>query len=93
MVEKRTEAADADRRRFLELAAKLGLAVPAVVTLTLTKPSYAAGSGFSDPPGGGSSSGSSSGGNSSGGSSSGSRRRFFVFSHEGRGGDGGHHQF
>ena len=50
MVEKQIEAADADRRRFLTLAAKLGLAVPPVVTLSLSKPSYAAGSGFSDPP-------------------------------------------
>ena len=40
----RAETADADRRRFLGLAAKLGLAVPPVVTLALTRPAYAAGS-------------------------------------------------
>src|SRR5262245_36484770 len=65
--------ADADRRRFLGLAAKLGLAVPPVVTLALTKPSYAAASGFADPPPGGTSgtTGSSSGTTHRGGNSSG----------------------
>jgi hypothetical protein len=48
MIEKRTEAADADRRRFLILAAKLGIAVPPVVILTLAKPSYAAGARWID---------------------------------------------
>lgn len=45
-----TENTDADRRRFLVLAAKLGIAAPPVVTLALTKPSYAAASGFTPPP-------------------------------------------
>ena len=57
--EKPIETTDADRRRFLELTAKLGLAVPPVVTLTLTSPSYAASSGFRG--------GSSAGGSSSAG--------------------------
>jgi hypothetical protein len=47
------DSGDNDRRRFLVLAAKLGLAVPPVVTLALARRSYAAGSGFKDPPGGG----------------------------------------
>ena|SRR2546423_6382799 len=42
-----------DRRRFLVLATKIGLAIPPVVTLALARRSYAAGSGFKDPPGGG----------------------------------------
>ena len=83
----RIQTADADRRRFLGLAAKLGLVVPPVVTLALTKPSYAAASGFSDPPGN-SSSGSVT---TSGGSSSGSTRRTIKINREERGGD--HHQF
>ena len=61
--EKCNKTADTDRRRFLELVAKLGLAVPPVVTLTLTNPSYAASSGFR----GGSSSGGSPGSDSSSG--------------------------
>jgi hypothetical protein len=44
--ERDTKDADEDRRRFLVLAGKLGVAVPPVVALTLSKPSYAAGSGF-----------------------------------------------
>jgi len=48
--EEQFNAADADRRRFLTLVGKLGLLMAPVVTLTLTKPSYAAGGGFSDPP-------------------------------------------
>ena len=40
------EGGDNDRRRFLVLATKLGLAVPPVVTLALARRSYAAGSGF-----------------------------------------------
>jgi len=58
------DGGDNDRRRFLVLATKLGLAVPPVVTLALARRSYAAGSGFKDPPGGG---GGGSGGGSSGG--------------------------
>src|SRR5215813_4047744 len=87
--EDRIQPADADRRRFLQLAAKLGLAVPPAVTLVLTKPGYAAASGFSNPPGN-SSSGSVT---TSGGGSSGSTRRTFPVSHEGRASDGDHHQF
>jgi hypothetical protein len=58
-----------DRRRFLVLATKLGLAVPPVVTLALARRSYAAGSGFKDPPGGGGGGeiGGSGGGSSGGG--------------------------
>jgi hypothetical protein len=64
------EGGDNDRRRFLVLATKLGLAVPPVVTLALARRSYAAGSGFKDPPGGGGGGeiGGSGGGSSSGGS-------------------------
>ena len=64
------EGGDNDRRRFLVLATKLGLAVPPVVTLALARRSYAAGSGFKDPPegGGGGEIGGSGGGSSSGGS-------------------------
>jgi hypothetical protein len=40
--EEQFNAADADRRRFLTLAGKLGLLMAPVVTLTLSKPSYAA---------------------------------------------------
>jgi hypothetical protein len=63
------EGGDNDRRRFLVLATKLGLAVPPVVTLALARRSYAAGSGFKDPPGGGGGGeiGGSGGGSSSGG--------------------------
>ena len=80
----RAETADADRRRFLGLAAKLGLAVPPVVTLALTRPAYAAGSGFSNPPGGSSSGG---GGSSGGGSSSGGTRRPLLLRDNERDGD------
>ena len=64
------DGGDNDRRRFLVLATKLGLAVPPVVTLALARRSYAAGSGFKDPPGGGGGGeiGGSGGGSSSGGS-------------------------
>jgi hypothetical protein len=64
------EGGDNDRRRFLVLATKLGLAVPPVVTLALARRSYAAGSGFKDPPGGGGGGeiGGLGGGSSSGGS-------------------------
>ena len=63
------DGGDNDRRRFLVLATKLGLAVPPVVTLALARRSYAAGSGFKDPPGGGGGGeiGGSGGGSSSGG--------------------------
>jgi hypothetical protein len=63
------EGGDNDRRRFLVLATKLGLAVPPVVTLALARRSYAAGSGFKDPPGGGGGGeiGGSGGGSSGGG--------------------------
>jgi hypothetical protein len=44
------EATDVDRRRFLVLSAKLGIAAPPAVTLALTNPSYAAASGFTPPP-------------------------------------------
>jgi len=63
------DGGDNDRRRFLVLATKLGLAVPPVVTLALARRSYAAGSGFKDPPGGGGGGeiGGSGGGSSGGG--------------------------
>ena len=76
--EKPIKTTDADRRQFLELAAKLGLAVPPVVTLTLTSPSYAASSGFRG--------GSSSAGSFVGGSSAGSS---FVGSSSSTGSSGG----
>jgi hypothetical protein len=48
MTEKKSHLKDADedRRRFLILAGKLGVAVPPVIALTLSKPGYAAASGF-----------------------------------------------
>jgi hypothetical protein len=91
--ENRPEKADADRRRFLELAAKLGIAAPPVVMVALANPKYAAASGFTPPGGsssGGSSSGSSSGGSSSGGSSSGSSTLRVFPSRDGRASDGDH---
>ena len=83
LVRKEEPSADADRRRFLTLAAKLGIAVPPVVTLVLTNRSYAAASGFK-PQNPGNSSG--------GGSSSVNTRRTFLTSHEGHGSDGDHHR-
>ena len=44
--ERQLKGADEDRRRFLILAGKLGVAVPPAIALTLSKPSYAAASGF-----------------------------------------------
>ena len=67
------DGGDNDRRRFLVLATKLGLAVPPVVTLALARRSYAAGSGFKDPPGGGGGGGQIGG--LGGGSSSGGGHR------------------
>lgn len=60
------DGGDSDRRRFLILATKLGVAVPPVVTLALARRSYAAASGFTDPVGtdpGGTGGSSSGGGN------------------------------
>ena len=92
--ENRPEKADADRRRFLELAAKLGIAAGPVAMVALANPKYAAASGFTPPggssSGGSSSGGSSSGGSSSGGSSSGSSILRVSPSHEGRASDGDH---
>ena len=76
--ENRPEQADVDRRRFLELAAKLGVAAP-VVVLVLADPKYAAASGFTPP-----------GGSSSESTSSQSTQTQSVISHEGRAGDGDH---
>ena len=52
MVGRKRELGDADndRRRFLVLATKLGVSIPPVVTLALTRRSYAAGSGFTSQP-------------------------------------------
>jgi hypothetical protein len=68
------DSGDNDRRRFLVLATKLGLAVPPVVTLALARRSYAAGSGFKDPPGGGGGGGGDIGGLGGGSSSGGGNR-------------------
>jgi hypothetical protein len=83
--EERHETTEANRRRFLELAAKLGIAAPPVVVLALTSPKYAAASGFTPPQG----TGSSSGGSSSGGSVP-ANRQTTIISREGKAGDGDH---
>jgi hypothetical protein len=78
--EERHEATEANRRRFLELAAKLGIAAPPVVVLALISPKYAAASGFTPPQGTGSPSGGSVPAN----------RQTTVISREGKAGDGDH---
>ena len=86
------DGGDSDRRRFLILATKLGVAVPPVVTLALAPRSYAAASGFTDPVGtdpGGTDPG------GTGGSSSGSGNRLprlFLGHGGGQDGDHDHHR-